>query len=75
MRPLMMGYSPLVLTASTASQTRTLPETSPDAAQNPEGEKRATVVVVVWAVYCFERAGLSMLRRKMDLPDWRGRGE
>lgn len=65
-----MEYSPFVLTASTASQTRTLPDTSPEATQNPEGEKRATVVVVVWPVYCLETAGLSMLRRKMDLPDW-----
>jgi hypothetical protein len=47
MRPEMIEYSPLVLTASTASHTRTWPDTSPDATQNPEGEKRATVVVVV----------------------------
>jgi hypothetical protein len=46
-----------------------LPETSPEATQKPEGENLATVVVVVWPVYCLEREGSSMLRRKMDLPD------
>jgi hypothetical protein len=29
----------------------------------------ATVVVVVWPVYCLQREGSSMLRRKTDLPD------
>jgi hypothetical protein len=47
-----------------------LPETSPDATHHPEGENLATVVVVVWPVYCLLMEGSSMLRRKMDLPDW-----
>lgn len=70
MRPEIIEYSPLVLTPSTASHTRTWPETSPEATQKPEGENFATVVVVVWPVYCLQSSGLSIFRRKIDLPDY-----